>query len=422
VIRKNKKGDRYAKKPSAGKLPWLPAGVRGSVIIVVLILIPMITATGLAVHYMANRQADITMATVADQRARYGAEGATEDFIAYLRADTSGTRLKQLLDTPEGNYLANHSPTSPAVLPTKTDAIYPMRVLYTVKRVPSTNTNPYANSIAVEVEARVFNRTGGMLRWNGDFDANSTIYQELDLGGGRIYGCAANYDIWAGGSLTQSSLINFKFFTQGASYARDYYQLCGTDFDILGTACVDVWWGGNSTHSLLGDETVAVHRSIENCSTDNFGFNFCSGLGALAGFFRKIDCNAMGLTFGSAIGNDGDDGLPNSGDEINWINVCGDTAHCGYPVPYSSTDLPYEESYEYWMEKIVKNCPGDPAGCDWTGSIGKLHFLDLDNNNIPDAPFFFYDGDLNMELPFTMSMFSYHEHVQGKGRPPVCKG
>lgn len=358
---------------------------RGGAMLAVLIIVPVIVAMGLAMHYVAGNQAGATMSRAADSEAMYAAEGAAEKYLADITSDSA--KMTAFINAKEGDYVSRPLELQ-GIGADSSRYRYPFKIIYAITKVANAGANPLTNTMTFKAEAQVFNNTTSP-SWGSGYNAHAAVYQEIDRGAGVLKSCAANYDVWAGHDINEKALFSFDFFSNGAYYAGNQYDACGGfNFSFGSQKCVDV--SKNSPAAPRAQATFIM---------------FCSSQCSKNGF----TCNAAPLTFGGAIGNWGRDGVQNTGDDINWLNVCGDSAHCGYPTGgYAAGDLPYDKSYAYWMEKMVKLCPGDPGTCNWTGTFlldKKLHYPDANKDGIPDAPYFFYDGDFNGIFPFKVGAF-----------------
>jgi hypothetical protein len=356
---------------------------RGGAMLAVLIVVPVIAAMGLAMHYAAGNQAGATMSKAADSEAMYAAEGAAEKFLADITSNSA--KMADFINAKEGDYVS-----APVELKDMGSSHYryPFKIMYAITKVANSGANPLTNTLTFKAEAQVFNNASPS--WGTAYSARADVYQEIDRGAGVLKGCAANYDIWAGDKVEEKALFSVDFFKNGAYYAGNQYDACGGfSFSFGSGQCVDV--SKNSTASPRAQASLLPF--------------FCSNQCAKRGF----TCDAPPLTFGGAIGSYGPDTSPNTSDDVNWLNVCGDTSHCGYTTGgYTASDLPYDQSYEYWMKKMV-NCPGDQdiSSCNLakTTRIGKLYYPDTNKDLIPDAPYFFYDGDYTGLFPLSMKAF-----------------
>ena len=114
-----------------------------------------------------------------------------------------------------------------------------MRALYVTRRVPLRKDAP-ANSIAIEVEARIYNNSSP--QWDTAYLASKKVYQEFNGGLVKIRGCAANYDIFAANDYLQTSLLNMTYFQKLAFYAGNRWRACGLTMPGAGwtsSNCVD---------------------------------------------------------------------------------------------------------------------------------------------------------------------------------------
>jgi len=396
------------------RILFFPRDVKGGAILAVLLLIPILTAGGIAVYKMSNLGSNTSLQAAGEEHAFFAAEGAMETIIGEVLNEESKKRAVE--EAEEGSYVTGlGTDSNPRTFSLSGRRYGAMTALFVTKKVRPDDDAP-PNTIALEIEARIYNDTSPA--WNDMPLARKKIHQEFNQGIIKVEGCAANYDFFAAHDFISSQDSTLAGVAAGlmpdlsgldnkSYYAGHHWDNCdGSFFDfelnIWNDICIDNPSDtADASPRIYGPWCIGVFSSCVSFSCADY----CSQ-GSGASFFGSngitYDCDATPITFGEAISTPG----------IDEINVNG-------------VSNSYSFDYNYSLEKFVIGRISQDARSaathddavsamksdDTVSSIENWYFRDADGNNLPDlgSPYFYHEGDLTSALPFSIDMFRFRD-------------